>query len=48
MGNRRLEHHRFHFSITPPIVLKAIVVKIRKQHAGIRVIQSLGVGITTT
>jgi hypothetical protein len=29
-------------------VLKAIVVKIRKQHAGIRVIQSLGVGITTT
>jgi len=48
MGNHRLEHHRFHVSITPPIVLEAIVVEIRKRHAGIRVIQSLGVGITTT
>jgi len=48
MGNRRMEHHQFCVSTTPPIVSKEIVVETWKQHVGgIGVIQSLSASITT-
>jgi hypothetical protein len=48
MGNHKLEHHRSRINTTPPIVLKVAIVETWRQHARIKVIQSLDVGITTT
>ncbi len=48
MGNHKLEHPRFRINTTPPIVSKEAIVETRRQHVGVRVIQSLDVGITTT
>jgi hypothetical protein len=47
MGNCRMEHCRSCVNIAPTILLEVIVVETRKQHVGIGVTQSLGVGITT-
>jgi hypothetical protein len=43
-----MEHHQSHNNTSPPIVSKVAIVETRKQHVGIRVIQSLGASITTT
>jgi hypothetical protein len=47
MGNWRLEHRWSWVNIAPPIVSKVVVVETWTQHVGIRVIQSLDVGIIT-
>jgi hypothetical protein len=43
-----MEHHQSCINIAPPIVLEATVVETQKQHAGVGVVQSFGVGIITT
>jgi hypothetical protein len=48
MGNRRLEYYQSRVNTIPPIVLEMAVVETWKQHAGIRVIQSLDASIPTT
>jgi hypothetical protein len=48
MGNHRLEYRRSRVNIAPPIVSEVVVVETRKQHAGVKITQSLDVGITTT
>jgi hypothetical protein len=41
MGNCKLEHHRSHVNIAPPILSKLVVVETYKQHVGIKVINHL-------
>ncbi len=48
MGNHILKQCWFRVNTTSPIVSKAVVVETWKQHVGIKVIQSLNVGIITT
>jgi len=47
MGNHKMEHHQLQINTTSPIVSEATIVEIRRQHAKVGVIQSLGAGITT-
>jgi hypothetical protein len=48
MGNHKSEHHQFRINTIPPIISEAAIVETWKEHVGIRVIQSLDTGITTT
>jgi hypothetical protein len=48
MGNHKLENGQSCINKAPPIVLKVAIVETWKQHVGIKVSQSLDVGIITT
>jgi hypothetical protein len=45
MGSHRMGHHQIRINIISPRVLEAIVIKIRRQRVGIKVIQSLTIVI---
>jgi hypothetical protein len=45
MGNHRLQQHQFRVNTTSLIVLETTIVQIWRQHVGVRVTQSLNVGI---
>ncbi len=48
MGNHRMGRHQTRVNTTSPRVSEVVVVEIRRQLVGIKVIQSFNVVITTT